>query len=36
MRGGDQQPDAMFSYVSMEDRISPGLRRHRESMSLPC
>ena len=21
MRGGDQQPDAMFSYVSMEDRI---------------
>src|SRR3989441_604159 len=21
MRGGDQEPDAMFSYVSMEDRI---------------
>ena len=21
MRGGDQQPEAMFSYVSMEDRI---------------
>ncbi len=23
MRGGDHQPDAMFSYVSMEDRIPP-------------
>src|SRR5215475_12901107 len=23
MRGGDKQPDAMFSYVSIEDRIPP-------------
>ena len=34
MRGGDHEPDAMFSYVSMEDRIPPDhpLRAMRELM----